>query len=69
MNATDTKHLQQAISRAAWTLDLWKFAEAMGHDASHNYTQGKFREFQALAKSLSKFDADTLTKIVNAVEG
>lgn len=67
MDASEIKQLQQAVGKASWKLDLWAFATAMGHDADHDYVKDKFREFQALSKSLNGFDSETLAKIVNAV--
>jgi len=66
MDANEIKQVQQAIGKASWSLDLWKFADAIGSSADHDYTKDKFREFQALSKSLSRFDSETLAKIVNA---
>lgn len=69
MMDTDTiKQLQQVIGKAAWKLDLWRFAEALGSDADHDYTKDKFRALQALSKALGAFDAETLAKIVGAAE-
>lgn len=69
MQASEVKQLQQAVSTAAWKLDLWRFAEALGSDADHDYTRRKFGELQALNKALGAFDAETLARIVGAVEG
>lgn len=68
MDATEIKQLQQAIGKASWNLDLWKFADAIGSNADHDYVKDKFREFQMLSKSLGRFDAETLAKIVNAAQ-
>ena len=63
----EVKQFQKAVGTAAWKLDLWKFAEAMGQDADHEYTKDKFRQLNALSKAMSAFDTETLTKIINAV--
>lgn len=68
MEPETIKQLQQAVGRASWKLDLWRFAEALGSDADHDYTRSKFGELQALDKALSAFDAETLARIVGAVE-
>jgi hypothetical protein len=66
MDASEIKQLQQAISKASWNLDLWKFAEAVGSEPDHDWTKTKFRQFQELAKAFGAFDPATLAKIVNA---
>ena len=60
------RDFKEGIGRAAWKMDLWRFAEILGSDASHVYTQEKFKDLSALNKALGRFDAETLTKIVNA---
>lgn len=60
------KEFQTAIGTAAWKMDLWRFAEVVGHDADHDWTKDKFKQLNALSKSLSAFDADLLTKVINA---
>lgn len=57
---------KEGVGAAAWKMDLWTFARVTGFDADHVYTQGKFLELSQLSKALGKFDADTLTKIINA---
>jgi hypothetical protein len=54
-----------ALATAAWKMDLWTFARICDFDADHVYTQGKFLELNQLVKALGKFDAETLTKIIN----
>jgi hypothetical protein len=66
VDATEIKQLQKTIGSASWKLDLWKFADAVGSNADHDYTKDKFREFQALSKALNGFDSETLAKIINA---
>jgi hypothetical protein len=66
MDTVEIKQLQQAVSRASWNLDLWKFAEAVGSEPDHDWTKEKFRQFQALSKAFSTFDPATLAKIINA---
>lgn len=65
MESGQVKEFTQAVGKASWNLDLWRFAEAIGSDADHHYTKDKFRQFQALGKALGQFDAETLTKIIN----
>jgi len=57
---------KEGIGTAAWRMDLWRFAEIIGSDSSHVYTQEKFKQLSALSKALAQFDAETLTKIINA---
>jgi hypothetical protein len=64
MTTQDIKELQQGIGTAAWKLDLNRFAEATGWNPEHGYTQDQFRAFVALSKSLSRFDPETLLKLV-----
>jgi hypothetical protein len=66
MTTKDIKELQQGISTAAWKLGLNMFAEATGWNPEHDYTQDQFRAFAALSKSLSRFDPETLLKLVEA---
>lgn len=68
MEPETIKQFQQAIGKAAWKLDLWRFAEALGSNADHDYMRRKFGELQALNKALAAFDPGTLAKIVRAVE-
>lgn len=65
MTKDQVREFQQAIGKASWNMDLWTFATALGSDADHDYTKKKFREFQELNKSLSRFDSDTLARILN----
>lgn len=60
------RDFKEGIGVAAWKMDLWCFAEIIGSDASHTYTQDKFRQLSALSKVLGQFDAETLAKIINA---
>lgn len=53
---------------AAWHMDLWRFAEVIGSDTGHEYTQEKFRQLTALNKALAQFDADTLAKIIETAK-
>lgn len=64
MTIDEIKQLQQSISTAAWKLDLWTFSERLGSDASHEYTQEMFRQFNALSKAINRFGAETLHSIV-----
>lgn len=66
LSTGEVKQFQRAISTAAWKLDLWKFAEAVGSDASHDYTKDLFKQFSELSRAVNRFDAETLTKIINA---
>jgi hypothetical protein len=65
MNTHEIKSFQQAVSTAAWALDLWSFANRLGSDADHAYTKDKFRELSELNRKLSAFDPETLSKIIN----
>lgn len=66
ISVEEIKQVQKAIGSASWRLDLWKFAEAVGGDASHDYTKDLFKQFSELSRAVNRFDAETLTKIVNA---
>lgn len=68
LTQAEVKTFQEAISKAEWELDLFRFAEVIGSDHSHDYTKDKFRQLNALSAAVNKFDAETLTKILNAVE-
>ena len=68
MTPEEIKQFQRAVGKASWTMDLWKFAEALGQDVDHEHTKEKFRQFQELNKALSRFDPETLAKLINAVE-
>lgn len=59
---------KESVGMAAWKMDLWRFAEVIGSDSSHTYTQDKFKQLSVLNKALGQFDAETLTKIINAVK-
>jgi hypothetical protein len=65
MDASEIKQLQESVGKAYWNMNLDQFADALSMDAEHGYTQDKFRGFQNFAKALSRFDAETLTKILN----
>lgn len=68
IDAQQVRDFKEAVGMAAWNLDLWRFAEIIGSDSGHTYTQDKFKQLSALSKALGQFDADTLTKIINAVQ-
>jgi len=57
---------KEGIGTAAWRMDLWRFAEIIGSDSGHVYTQEKFKQLSTLNKALAQFDAETLAKIINA---
>lgn len=57
---------KKGIGSAVWKMDLRRFAEIIDSDARHQYTQDKFKELSMLSKALSRFDAETLAKIINA---
>lgn len=59
---------KESVGMTAWKMDLWRFAEVIGSDSSHTYTQDKFKQLSVLNKALGQFDAETLTKIINAVK-
>jgi len=68
MTPEQVKEFQKAIGVAEWKLDLWRFAEALGSDADHDYIKEKFRALQDLNRALSKFDAATLARVINVAE-
>lgn len=68
IDAATIIELQRALATASWKLDLWAFADALGADASHDYTKEKFQHFRALSNYSNQFDAETLARILNAVE-
>jgi hypothetical protein len=69
ITSDQARDFKEAVSVAAWKLDLWRFAEVIGSDSSHIYTQDKFKQLSVLSKALAQFDAETLAKIVNAAKG
>ncbi len=66
MTADQVRDFKEGVGRASWKMDLWRFAEIIGSDSSHAYTQEKFKQLSALNQALGRFDAETLTKIINA---
>jgi hypothetical protein len=66
MTTDQVIEFKEGIGTAAWKMDLWRFAEIIGSDSSHAYTQDKFRQLSALNKALAQFDAETLARIINA---
>lgn len=60
------RDFKEGVGMAAWKMDLWRFAEVIGSDSGHTYTQDKFKQLSALSKALGQFDAETLAKIINA---
>lgn len=66
MTTEQIKELQQGVNTAAWKLNLDRFAEATGWNLGHGYTQDQFKAFSALSKSLSRFDPETLEKLIEA---
>lgn len=65
MLISEIKAFQKAVSYAAWNLNLDAFAERIGSSPEHEYTRNKFREFTELNRSLSRFDAETLGRVIN----
>lgn len=59
---------KEGVGMAAWNMDLWRFAEVIGGDSGHVYTQDKFKQLSVLSKALSQFDAETLVKIINTAK-
>lgn len=62
------RSFQRALSTAQWKLDLYKFATAIDEDPRHQHAQSMFRVFTDANKAINRFDAETLTKILNATE-
>jgi hypothetical protein len=69
ITAAEIKQFQQAVSTATWKLGLDRFAEATGWNPEHGYTQDQFKAFQALGRSLSRFDPEVLVKLIEAGHG
>jgi hypothetical protein len=65
MMISEIKAFQRAVGHAAWNLNLDAFAVRIGSSPDHEYTQSKFREFTELNRQLTRFDAETLGKIIN----
>jgi hypothetical protein len=65
MQISEIKAFQKWVGHAAWNLNLDAFAERIGSSPEHEYTRSKFREFTELNRSLSRFDAETLGRIIN----
>jgi hypothetical protein len=66
ITAAEIKQFQQAISTATWKLGLDRFAEATGWNPEHGYTQDQFKAFSALSTAFSRFDPETLLKLIEA---
>ena len=66
MTSDQIRDFKDGIGTATWKMDLWRFAEIIGSDSGHVYTQEKFKQLSALGKALGQFDAETLAKIINA---
>lgn len=60
------RDLQQALGKAYWNMNLDRFAEAIGSDPEHGYTQDRFRDFTTFVKALGRFTPHVLAKIINA---
>lgn len=66
MDAQQVRDFQRAFGTAQWKLDLYKFAEAIGEDPTHQHAQSLFRAFTDANKALNRFDAEMLAKVINA---
>jgi hypothetical protein len=55
-----------AIGSFAWNNDFEQFCKVCDFNPEHSYSMEKWREFVALNRSLSKFDSETISKIVRA---
>lgn len=66
MSIDEVKTFQKAINTASWKLDLWALTEILGSNADHDWTKEKFRQLSTLSGAIAKFDAETLTRIINA---
>lgn len=66
VTSDQVRDFKEGVGMASWKMDLWRFADVIGSDASHIYTQEKFKQLSALSKALGQFDAETLAMIINA---
>lgn len=55
-----------AIGTFAWNNDFEQFCKVCDFNPEHAYSMEKWSEFQNLNRSLSRFDNDTISKIVRA---
>ena len=62
MNAQSIKEFQTAIAKTHWRLDFEEFCKRTGFVGG--YAEQKWWEWRKLNEILSKYDAETLAKIV-----
>lgn len=66
MPMTGEKNVEWFVARLAkaqWVLNYPQFCERAGF-REDDYSEGKWREFQALAHSAAQFDPGTLQRII-----
>ncbi len=66
MNPEQIQAICIAIGSFAWNNDFDQFCQVCGFNPDHSYSMEKWSEFQQLNRSLSRFDNETITKIVLA---
>ena len=61
---TTAQSFVEGIQGFHWKADFVKFCEVLELEAD-DYADRKYRAFQELVERLNKFDAETLTKMIN----
>lgn len=64
MTKEEVAKLQKTIGTAAWKMDFYDFAERVGQSPQHAHTQTMWAAFTNLNKALNRFDAETLSRIL-----
>lgn len=62
MTADMIKTFQESLNKIHWNMDFNEFCKRTGWVG--DYAQQKWRDWQSLHSALSKFDPETLAKIV-----
>jgi hypothetical protein len=60
-----TTEFLTAINSFAWKADYVKFCEVLGFNAD-SYSEEKYQQFRELINYLNCFDAESITKIIDA---
>lgn len=62
-----TQRFTKAIAEYNWTVDYVKFCELLELEPG-DYADQQYRYFQQLAEALTRFDAESLAKMIDAGE-
>lgn len=64
MSTEEIRAFQKQVGTAAWRLNFDDFSTRLGQDPRHAHTQEMWKAWVVLNKAFNRFDAETLSRII-----